>query len=619
MEDSQNSFIDRASSSPFPFSKWDVAKLHARTKLVDVLEKFSLPPAKKSFGDQPFVLVGPVIGLVSPTSARILIEISQDSHVEISLQAQPSPSPLPQQELRFSASFLRRGTSQTSQRLSHQIPPDPIAQTKLIPAKRATVFEFKNLLPGTRYVVRVKGCHDAAEHSSFRTFPAEPAKAFRFGAVSCNSIFITRRTITGISDLWAHLLTKMQGPEPLELLVHLGDQIYGDGDRNLDAGAGKDRNKWSNRFKVAKAMLENVPADQWILKQDDICEKYREVYRETWKHPDTAKCLARCPNLMIYDDHEIRDNWGDNSSDRDAGSVDFFVARCAWIVTLEYQRQLHEDVDFSNLGAIKKDYHFHVIGKVGFMFLDIRGSRTFHRVKDDKKPYLGSKQWEDIKQAMGDDGIFHKVQVLVVCSPAPLVFLVPSITNVAGKTVHRLEDFKGHWSAHKKEQVEMIECLQQWKVSGKGRQVLVLGGDVHCGGHSSILKSGEVLFYQLTTSAIANMPLPKSVYYVMRFVEQLEHIQDDYTFSHFNWTRARNYGIIQIKLSREQGDGRPEIITQLFRGKFMRPVRTGKRVSNLEDNATTGCKLKLAICRGNLITLFLKVREASIRGHHKMK
>ena len=131
-------------------------------------------------------------------------------------------------------------------------------------------------------------------------------------------------------------------------------QIYGDGDRHLDAGAGKNRDKWSNRFKIALDILKDVPKEQWMSKKEVICEKYREVYRETWKHPHTANCLAHCPNLMIYDDHEIRDNWGDNQSDWCRDHRMFFVAQCAWIVTMEYQRQLYEDIDFLNLEGIKK-------------------------------------------------------------------------------------------------------------------------------------------------------------------------------------------------------------------------------------------------------------------------
>ena len=112
------------------------------------------------------------------------------------------------------------------------------------------------------------------------------------------------------------------------------------------------------------------------------------------------------------------------------------------------------------------------------MFLDIRGSRTFHRVNDDDKKYLGSLQWNAIENALSPAGVFGKARAILVCSPAPLVFLEPRITHSAAHAISRLEDFKGHWSfgEHIKEQIAMIDALSKWKGTGAGREVLVLGG-----------------------------------------------------------------------------------------------------------------------------------------------
>lgn len=116
------------------------------------------------------------------------------------------------------------------------------------------------------------------------------------------------------------------------------------------------------------------------------------------------------------------------------------------------------------------------------MFLDIRGSRTFHRVIDDVNKYLGSRQWNAITKSLSPDGEFGKARALLVCSPAPLVFLEPRITQSAAKAVHRLEDFRGHWSFgdHIKEQITMIDALSEWKFKKAGREVLVLGGKRSC-------------------------------------------------------------------------------------------------------------------------------------------
>jgi hypothetical protein len=111
------------------------------------------------------------------------------------------------------------------------------------------------------------------------------------------------------------------------------------------------------------------------------------------------------------------------------------------------------------------------------MFLDIRGSRTFHRVPGDPCKYLGSKQWEDIDKAM-NGGMFESARALLVCTPAPLVFLERNFTDLLGNRVQRLEDFKGHWShaPHYPEQERIVNSLCNWKKASDDRDILVLGG-----------------------------------------------------------------------------------------------------------------------------------------------
>ncbi|XP_024541581.1 uncharacterized protein LOC9656975 [Selaginella moellendorffii] len=446
-------------------------------------------------------------------------------------------------------------------------------------AGRPGVFHFTNLKPGTRYKVEFKGCLYSIP-GSFKTLstPGSTNYNVNFGVISCNNVYITQKAIPIHSDLWSHLYRSVSAGK-IDYLIHLGDQIYADVEPQVGGPE-------LDRFQVSKTILADVPPLHREKKREEICELYRETYRETWSHPPTAKCLANCPNLMILDDHEIRDNWGDLPEDWDESSVEFFIARCGWIVYLEYQRQLHEDVDFSSLESIDKEYHFHVLGGVGLMFVDIRGSRTFHRERDDENAYLGTKQWKDISGSLSSPGgIFNGVSALLLCATAPLAFLEPVITNVAAKRVNRLEDFKGHWSAqpHTQEQIRMIDALASWKAAQDGRQVLVLGGDVHCGGHSEVLKDNEVVFQQLTSSAIANTPLPKTAYYFMRLVGRLGgSLRTGYTFKHYHWTRSRNYGLVRVKILKvdQRKPSFAEITSQLVKGKFMRGILLGAKVSS---------------------------------------
>lgn len=91
----------------------------------------------------------------------------------------------------------------------------------------------------------------------------------------------------------------------------------------------------------------------------------------------------------------------------------------------------------------------------------------------------------------------------------------------------------------------------EWKGRGDdssgGRELYIFGGDVHCGGHSDILLGDQLVFRQLTSSAIANHPLPTIAYSVMRLAgETLEDLGESFSFDHHHWTRRRNYGLVNV-------------------------------------------------------------------------
>src|SRR6202034_4127538 len=94
----------------------------------------------------------------------------------------------------------------------------------------------------------------------------------------------------------------------IDYLLHIGDQIYADEKRTPEEE--RMEKKYQMVFRTGVDMLAGIPVDQWPLCSVHIKELYRQLYRETWSHPPTAYVLANCPSLMIYDDHDFRDDWG---------------------------------------------------------------------------------------------------------------------------------------------------------------------------------------------------------------------------------------------------------------------------------------------------------------------
>eukprot|EP00250_Pteridium_aquilinum_P035356 c9225_g1_i1 orf=2-715(-) len=97
-KNSCETFIEKAVSCPPELigrrvSRWGVAKVQVKDKLLRAAETMSRHSSfvskdtmKKYTDGRPVVLVGPVIGLVTSTTARILLEVDTAGKVEIALQ-----------------------------------------------------------------------------------------------------------------------------------------------------------------------------------------------------------------------------------------------------------------------------------------------------------------------------------------------------------------------------------------------------------------------------------------------------------------------------------------------------------------------------------------------------
>jgi hypothetical protein len=115
----------------------------------------------------------------------------------------------------------------------------------------------------------------------------------------------------------------------------------------------------------------------------------------------------------------------------------------------------------------------------------------------------------------------------------PLVYLGGNITRLG---TYAADDLYDHWShpLHAKEQVEMVRALREWKAARGGqRELLVVGGDVHVGGHTYIKHEGVKIFDQLITSPITNVP-PKwyEFYGLLILTEAEERLTGSYSYEH---------------------------------------------------------------------------------------
>ncbi|WP_063735050.1 alkaline phosphatase D family protein [Streptomyces sp. RTd22] len=94
-------------------------------------------------------------------------------------------------------------------------------------------------------------------------------------------------------DTLAHTLaTSPEAPRP-DVLVLLGDQVYAD-----------ETSAETRRWLATRRDLSEPPGDQVA-----DYEEYTRLYYESWLDPEVRWLLSTVPSCMIFDDHDVIDDW----------------------------------------------------------------------------------------------------------------------------------------------------------------------------------------------------------------------------------------------------------------------------------------------------------------------
>jgi hypothetical protein len=193
--------------------------------------------------------------------------------------------------------------------------------------------------------------------------------------------------------------------------------------------------------------------------------KYRENWGEVWLRP----FLGRVPGLMLWDDHEIFDNW-------DQGTADPYPsARAAYDA---YQGSHNPPP--RTPGGVNFEAHS---GDAALYFLDTRTFRSPEAAPDDaSKTMLGEAQKADL-------------ELWLLSSTARFKFIVSTVMwNDHGTTGN------DSWAGYTTERQEIFEFIRAHHLCG----VLLLSGDQHWTG---VFRLGDVAphyLYELSPTPLGN-------------------------------------------------------------------------------------------------------------------
>ncbi|CAM9695429.1 unnamed protein product [Pylaiella littoralis] len=465
-------------------------------------------------------LVGPIVGAVTETTGRVLIEVASEQTVTME-------------------AFMDDESVCTV--------------TKEVRPRTPTAFQLEDLAPTKkiRVVVIVDGEVREARFTTLR----DDKVHWKIAVVSCNC-----HTHTETVGLWSKL---SKAVSKVDCVLHLGDQIYGDSDFGTKASGEQFESAWHSSL----TLLEPLERQEWAAHEEEVREFYRKTYRTTWNMPDVATVLASTANYMICDDHEFTDDLGDEPEHSNPSSLAFYVATLAYQVYNEYQHQLHEDVDVKDPN-IEPFYSCKLSNGVGFFMTDNRVERSLHRAQGtvaawEDRNFMGPSQWERITEAFESD--FADCRLVLFGTPTPLVFISQKLTSVAQK---KINDARGTWGHKnfKTEQEAMTKLLSDWQSAKSNRAVVTLGGDVHMGGFTdSWHNECDVPLHQMTASAIGNIPEGGMNAIRETAIRSAMHADErlfGFKAKHHEWIYGPNYGMIDATIPRDPNQ-RPHVTLTL--------------------------------------------------------
>jgi hypothetical protein len=313
------------------------------------------------------------------------------------------------------------------------------------------------------------------------------------------------RGVDALRALAVRMLRQAPSEWPAVLLM-IGDQVYAD-----------DSAPRTRAFIRGRRTTAAEPGDEVA----DF-EEYTQLYREAWSDPEIRWLLSTVPSAMIFDDHEVVDDWNVSAAwRREMSARPWWPDRIAGAITAYWLYQhlgnlspdeLREDgvlaaVQSSHDGAPRlRELALGETGatagtrwsysrRLGSSRLVVIDSRAGRVLEGNRREMIDDEQWRWLDGELRGD-VDH---LLVVTS---LPYLLPhaihdaeawseAICNGAwgttaarlGERLRRMIDLE-HWAAFRASFERLAALIAEVASGGRGRppaSIVLLSGDVHYG------------------------------------------------------------------------------------------------------------------------------------------
>jgi len=328
--------------------------------------------------------------------------------------------------------------------------------------------------PNAAFRVRVAGVE---RHGRLAPEVGAPA-TYSFGFSSCNQPFENGRdgnlTVHPIAKIY-RAISRLLLDRRAHFMLMLGDQIYSDG---VDA------------IQVRQYSRDHASETS----ADELRDIYRFLYRGYFNESSFRALVESVPSIMVWDDHDVSDNWG-SYLDWEVNDDALFQGAQTAYREYQYSRQIGAGLDD------EPPYHHHFwFGDTGFFLLDLRGVRDYREGRA-----LGRQQWRDLVKFLAD-ATDRGVTTLFIAASIPVVHHAPYLVRMTEWLPTLLgADIRDRWASTpiEHERTALLERLFDWQCSAPRRHVILLSGDVHAGAAFRIKRRrGRGTVWQWTSSPL---------------------------------------------------------------------------------------------------------------------
>lgn len=320
-----------------------------------------------------------------------------------------------------------------------------------------------------------------------------------------------------------------------DALVLLGDQVYAD----ETAETTKD-------YLASRRDLSKAPHDQLAN-----FEEFTYIYSQSWTDPEIRWLLSTIPSSMIFDDHDVIDDWNTSAAWRTTiTAADWWADRVAgalgsyWV----YQHignlspdELRADATFKLITGAPDGYdalremaleadrkpdsirwsYLRKWHTVRLLMIDSRAART---LEEGARAMLDEKEFSWVEQMLIDAGK-DEIEHVLVGSSLPWL-MPPALHDLEGWNAELVRRFTGrriggwseklrqgadleHWSAFRDSFDRLGAALESLGRGEHGKaptSLLVLSGDVHHAYVAEVVEPTGITsrIYQLTCSPVHN-------------------------------------------------------------------------------------------------------------------